>query len=407
MKNKLDLKKINLNELCDTMLRIGKMILSSGGEANRVERTLKRLGLAYGCDKVDVMSIAHSIIITLHRGKETITEVRRVEDSKVDFYKLKKANGIYREVIEKPISLKEINKKIDLVKEADRINSFKHMLLSWCIISAFCTGFFGGNPIDMLFSSMISIVLCVVIRIFSYYDINYYFSLIIVSLLGGFLSKLTAFTGFQIHTSVINAGNIMPLIPGLTLTNSLRDMLSKDTITGMTEIVESVVISLIIATGFALTTFNIEVYNDPNIVLYLIFAFFSSVGYAMNFNQSFVEGLISCVVTVIACLILYILNHNYNMEILGNFMATIFITLMSEIFARNRKCPATVFLLQAILILVPGALLYRTMFHYVQGNSAVALRYGTKTLQTAAAIAFGILSTTAVVDAVVSKLKKH
>ena len=399
MKKYIDIKKIKIKDLCDTMLRIGKMIFSSGGEANRVERTLLRMGKAYGCDKVEVMAIAHSIIVTLNRGKESITQVQRVEELKFDFFKLKRTNRIYRAATEKPIPLDEINKKLDNIEKNDIINSFSIMLISWCIASAFYTGFFGGNALDMCFSAIIGIVLCTVIRLLGENGINYYFTLIVVSLLGGFLSRAFTWTGYEIHTSVINAGNIMPLIPGLTLTNSLRDMLSKDTITGMSEIAETVVISLIIATGFALTTFNIEVYNEPSYITHMICGFFGSLGFALLFNQEKVDGIIACIVSVIGCLIVLVLKDTYNMEILGYYLASMFITLMSEILARKRKCPATIFLIQGILILVPGVGLYRTMFYYVSGSSVMAAIQGTKTLQCAAALAFGILTITAIVDA--------
>ncbi len=301
----------------------------------------------------------------------------------------------------------DINKKLDKIKQSDRINNFFNMLISWCIASAFYTGFFGGNVLDMIFSGIIGIVLCSIIKMLSQYEINYYFTLIIVSLLGGLLSRVFTWTGLNIHTSVINAGNIMPLIPGLTLTNSLRDMLSKDTITGMTEIAETVVISLIIATGFALTTFNIEVYNEPNYVTYMICGFFGSLGFALLFNQEKMDGVIASIVSIIGWMIVLFIKDNSNMDILGYFVASMFITLMSEMLARKRKCPATIFLIQGILILVPGFGLYRTMFYYVSGITSLAALNGTKTLQCAAAIAFGILTTTAIVDAVMNQRIKR
>ena len=378
--NKIDIKKINLKELCDIMLRIGKMIHSSGGEANRVERTLSRLGKAYGCDKVEVMSIAHSIIVTLSRGKDSITEIRRIEESQFDFFKLKRTNRVYREIIKKPLSIEDINKKLDTIERSDKINNFFNMLVSWCIASAFYTGFFGGNALDMICSGIIGIILCTVIKILSPYKINYYFTLIIVSLLGGFLSRAFTWTGLNIHTSVINAGNII-----------------------MSEIAETVVISLIIATGFALTTFNIEVYYEPNYVTYMICGFFSSLGFALLFNQEKTDGIIAALVSILGWLMVLIIKDNYNMEILGYFVASMFMTLMSEILARRRKCPATIFLIQGILILVPGFGLYRTMFYYVSGSASLAAFNGTKTLECAAAIAFGILTTTAIVDAWVNR----
>ena len=45
----------------------------------------------------------------------------------------------------------------------------------------------------------------------------------------------------------------MLLIPGVAFTNSLRDMFSGDTITGLVRFLESVLLAIIIALGFTLS----------------------------------------------------------------------------------------------------------------------------------------------------------
>lgn len=44
----------------------------------------------------------------------------------------------------------------------------------------------------------------------------------------------------------------MLLIPGIALTNSLRDMFSGDTISGLMRFIEAIILALTIAFGFAL-----------------------------------------------------------------------------------------------------------------------------------------------------------
>ena len=60
--------------------------------------------------------------------------------------------------------------------------------------------------------------------------------------------------GFGLGESVdmISIGNIMLLIPGIPLTNSLRDMFSGNTISGMMRFLEAIIMALVIAFGFAL-----------------------------------------------------------------------------------------------------------------------------------------------------------
>ena len=75
---------------------------------------------------------------------------------------------------------------------------------------------------------------------------------------------------------------------------------------------------------------------------------------------------------------------------LANLIASIFAVGYSELLAHRRKCPATVFVIPAIIPLVPGSSLYYAMEHAVRGDLAAARSYGHRTLVCALAIAAGI-----------------
>ena len=60
---------------------------------------------------------------------------------------------------------------------------------------------------------------------------------------------------FPIHEDKVMIGDIMLLIPGLALTNAVKDMFVGDTITGSLRLVESVLWAAGIACGFALAVF--------------------------------------------------------------------------------------------------------------------------------------------------------
>ena len=67
---------------------------------------------------------------------------------------------------------------------------------------------------------------------------------------GGVLSNLTVLIGLGHHADLISIGNIMLLIPGIAFTNSLRDMFSGDTITGLIRCMESILLALVVGLGF-------------------------------------------------------------------------------------------------------------------------------------------------------------
>ena len=76
-------------------------------------------------------------------------------------------------------------------------------------------------------------------------------------------------------------------------------------------------------------------------------------------------------------------------EIGCNFAATVTVALLSEIFARMLKAPATVFLIIGIVPLVPGGGLYYTMDALIDGDMALFAQKGIRAAGIAGAIAAG------------------
>ena len=70
-------------------------------------------------------------------------------------------------------------------------------------------------------------------------------------------------------------------------------------------------------------------------------------------------------------------------------LATIAVAVLSEIFARLYKTPATVFLIIGIIPLVPGGGIYYTMEALINGDLPLFVRYGMETAASAGAIAVG------------------
>ena len=75
---------------------------------------------------------------------------------------------------------------------------------------------------------------------------------------------------------------------------------------------------------------------------------------------------------------------------MSNFLASAFSILYAEILARHMKCPATLFVVPAILPLVPGGSLYYTLDAAVHGDMAATKQIGSETLIAALAISAGI-----------------
>jgi len=87
----------------------------------------------------------------------------------------------------------------------------------------------------------------------------------------------------------------------------------------------------------------------------------------------------------------YLLCSPLQSDMIQFFLATVAISIYSEIMARVHKVPVTGHLLVALLPLVPGGGIYYAMEYCIIGNTSLFLETGLHTLGIAGALAMGIL----------------
>ncbi len=90
--------------------------------------------------------------------------------------------------------------------------------------------------------------------------------------------------------------------------------------------------------------------------------------------------------------IIYILaSQTTTNAFITNMLAAAFATLYSEIFARIKKAPTTVFLIPSIMPMIPGGGLFYTMSAVINNNSELFEKYFITTIETALGISIGIM----------------
>lgn len=91
--------------------------------------------------------------------------------------------------------------------------------------------------------------------------------------------------------------------------------------------------------------------------------------------------------------------------IAGYFLGTLLMAVLSEILARVMKMPATIFIIPAIIPLVPGIGLYNTMMYLVQGQNAKAGQTGTVTILAIVSMAMALVLTSILTKAITVLLR--
>ena len=126
------------------------------------------------------------------------------------------------------------------------------------------------------------------------------------------------------------------------------------------------------------------------ILLHSIGAFGGTLGYAFLLNAPLCTVLPASLTGLLG----YVL-YEVMMNLLGQgmifsyFIATVVIAVICEFAARIMRMPSTIFLLTALVPLVPGYTFYCTMLAIVEHNGQAFSSYGLEAVQIVAAIAVG------------------
>lgn len=240
------------DKLLSFALDIGEQMLVSGAEIGRVEDSLKRICSAYECKRVDVFTITSSIVLTLTDENNTsITGTRRIERYSTDLDRLHKLNDLSRKICSDKPSLTYIENELLKIESEKPYNILVQCLACALIAGAF-TIFFGGKLLDGIASAIIGAVLKLVVYATNKTKVNMVFANVVCAAIASFLAFMCVKIGFGGAADKIIIGNIMLLIPGIALTNSIRDIISGDIMSGMLRFCEAIVIALAIATGYIL-----------------------------------------------------------------------------------------------------------------------------------------------------------
>lgn len=255
---KMETAKYDENRLLHLLLDMGEMLLASGAEINRVEDTLQRIGRAYGAAKMNVFVITSSIVITMERTDgELLTHTRRVNyTGSTDFTALEQLNALSRNCCINPIPLDQFQRRLQEIAEPkERWDLYMGSILA---AGSFAV-FFGGTFADGVVAALVAVLICFIQQKATKLFANTIMFNLFCSFVVGTAICLTVKVLPVLNMDKIMIGDIMLLIPGIPATNSIRDMLMGDTISGLMRLIESILWAGALACGFMAAIWMVRV----------------------------------------------------------------------------------------------------------------------------------------------------
>ncbi|MDM5328752.1 threonine/serine exporter family protein [Neobacillus sp. CF12] len=244
-------EKTHTYEVMEVCLLAGKIMLQSGGETYRVEDTMMRMAAAFGIVHSHSYVTPTGIIFSAEGAEPTKTKLIRISTRSTDLKKVAMVNSISRRITSGEINLEAAHK---LLKELDALNvtfPFMVQVAAASIASGCFMIMFMGEWIDFIPAMVTGGIGYFGFLYFHRYIHVKFFSEFLASFIIGLLSVIFVKMGLGQQLDKIIIGSVMTLVPGLLVTNAVRDLMAGHLVSGLSKGAEALLTAFAIGSGIA------------------------------------------------------------------------------------------------------------------------------------------------------------
>ena len=241
---------IDENKVIDLVLIAGRILLESGAETYRVEDTMNRMAASYGLD--DTYSFVTSTAIIFSLNDRTNTRLIRIRERTTDLEKIALTNSLSRKISNNELTIDEAKEELFQLHHASLQYSFVTQFIAAMVACGFFLFMFGGVAHDFIFAVLAGagafLTFDFVQRFIQIKFFSEFISAAVVISIAAISTKL----GLAINQDAITIAGVMPLVPGILITNAIRDLLAGELLAGMSRGVEAAITAFAIGAGVAI-----------------------------------------------------------------------------------------------------------------------------------------------------------
>lgn len=237
-------KQLNVINAC---LLAGRILIENGSEMTRVIDTMQRIAHNAGVDSAQMFVTVTGIVISVNNTPNA--QVATIERRTIDLDKVARVNELSRAFAEQKLSLTTLAKRLDRIDNDTPTFSFWLRLLAAALLSAVLLIVFTNEYVDAPAGFVIGGAGYAVFDFFNRQFKVQFLSEFIASLVIGLLAAIAVRLHLGQYLDNIIIGSVMPLVPGVPITNAVRDLVGGNLISGPARAVEALLSAAAIGTG--------------------------------------------------------------------------------------------------------------------------------------------------------------
>ncbi len=235
--------------LLKTAMLAGEIMSQSGAETLRVEDTMIRILSTSNLQSVEVYATTTGIVASLSDTTiDPISAVARISNRSNNLSRIHDVNQISRNICDGLITLEEALDQLNEIRNRKIYTSVTHSLAVVVCTVGF-TGLLGGSLSDCIIAAINGGIIALISRFTEKRVVSSFMADAVKCFAIAFFTMICTKSFIPFSRELVIIGSIMPLVPGVPITNAIRDTLQGDYNSGTARAVEAFVISLGLALG--------------------------------------------------------------------------------------------------------------------------------------------------------------
>ncbi|RFU62438.1 threonine/serine exporter family protein [Peribacillus glennii] len=239
-------KTYDVIEVC---MLAGKIMMESGAETYRVEDTMSRIASSFGIHNSHSFVTPTGIIFSI--DGDDPSKLYRISKRSTDLKKVTEVNSISRKISSGDLTVKDALLELRKIEKESVaypiwLQIFAAFISSGCFLIMFQGQWHDFIPACVAgglgFSCLLYLHQLLEIKFFAEF---------LSSLLIGLAAMLFVNIGIGYEIDKIIIGAVMPLVPGLLITNAVRDLIAGHLVSGISKGAEAFLTAFAIGTGIA------------------------------------------------------------------------------------------------------------------------------------------------------------
>ena len=236
-------------EALSLAVETGDLLLRNGAEVYRVEDTVMHILDAYQVENYDVYVLSNGIFASANEDRDdACSMVRHVPLGTTHLGRIAALNQLSREICAGDLPISEAWERLEECRSLPYGKNRVNVL--FCGIGCSCFAYlFGGGALDAAVAFLTGMALQWLLIRQRRRKSSKFLKNILGSALVTLLALLALSAGLPVHYDKIIIGSIMPLVPGMAFTTSIRDFFNGDYLSGAIHMIDAVLTAFCIAVG--------------------------------------------------------------------------------------------------------------------------------------------------------------